>query len=91
MIEDPVAGSNSLVKEGLENNDLISLLDESHESAQHSFTLVSSQALGPDQIISPSFAPVVIVTSVSGFSWRSKNGEYASARAFFRRGRPYLR
>ena len=90
MSEDPQTGSNSLVEEGFENNDLISLLDESHESAQHSFTLVSSQVLDPDHVISPSFAPVVIVTSVSGFSWRPKNGEYASARAFFRRGRPYV-
>lgn len=37
----------------------------------------------------PSFAPVVMDTSVSGFRVRPKNGEYASARAFFRRGRPY--
>ena len=36
----------------------------------------------------PSFAPVVIVTSVSGLSVRPKNGEYASAMAFFSRGRP---
>jgi hypothetical protein len=33
MGEDSSAGSNSLVKEGFENNDLISLLDESHEGA----------------------------------------------------------
>ena len=36
----------------------------------------------------PSFAPVVIVTSVSEFIFRSKKGEYASAIAFFNRGRP---
>lgn len=36
----------------------------------------------------PSFAPVVIVTSVSGFMVRPKKGEYASARAFFSRGLP---
>jgi hypothetical protein len=38
----------------------------------------------------PSFAPVVIVTSVSGSNWRPKDGEYASARAFFKRGRPCI-
>lgn len=36
----------------------------------------------------PSFAPVVIVTSVSGSIPLPKNGEYASAIAFFNRGRP---
>lgn len=38
----------------------------------------------------PSFAPVVTVTSVSGFNARPKEDEYASAMAFLRRGRPYL-
>jgi len=38
----------------------------------------------------PSLAPVVIVTSVSGLSVLPKNGEYASAMAFFSLGRPYI-
>ena len=36
----------------------------------------------------PSFAPVVIVTSVSGLIDFPKNGEYALAIAFFSLGRP---
>ena len=36
----------------------------------------------------PSLAPVVMVTSVSGFIFLAKKGEYASAIAFFNRGRP---
>lgn len=39
----------------------------------------------------PSFAPVVIVTSLSGSSVRPKDLEYASAIAFFSLGRPYWR
>lgn len=38
----------------------------------------------------PSFAPVVMVTSVSGLISFPKNGEYAFAMAFFSRGRPCL-
>jgi len=38
----------------------------------------------------PSFAPVVIVTSVFGFSSLPQNGEYESAIAFFNLGRPYF-
>lgn len=40
--------------------------------------------------LSPSFAPVVIETSVSGFNFFPKKGEYASAMACLRRGRPYV-
>ena len=36
----------------------------------------------------PSLAPVVMVTSVSGFRVRPKNGEYAAATAAFNRGLP---
>ena len=43
-----------------------------------------------DNVDQPSFAPVVIVTSVSGFSFRPHSGEYESAIAFFRRGRPLV-
>lgn len=39
---------------------------------------------------SPSLAPVVMVTSVSGSSLRPQVGEYASAMAFLRRGRPLV-
>lgn len=39
---------------------------------------------------SPSFAPVVMVTSVSGLSCRPQSGVYASAIAFFSRGRPLV-
>ena len=38
----------------------------------------------------PSFAPVVMVTSFSGSRVRPKKGEYASAKAFFRRGLPLV-
>src|SRR5436305_1936427 len=38
----------------------------------------------------PSFAPVVIVTSVSGSSCLPKNGEYAAAIAFLSRGLPLV-
>jgi hypothetical protein len=38
----------------------------------------------------PSFAPVVIVTSVSGFNCLPQCGEYASAIAFFSLGRPFV-
>ena len=37
----------------------------------------------------PSFAPVVITTSVSGFTGLSMMGLYASAMAFLSLGRPY--
>lgn len=38
----------------------------------------------------PSLAPVVMVTSVSGSSFRPQYGEYASAMAFFSLGRPLV-
>lgn len=38
----------------------------------------------------PSFAPVVMVTSVFGLTSRPRNGEYAFAIAFFNRGRPLI-
>jgi hypothetical protein len=44
----------------------------------------------PFGAIVPSFAPVVIVTSVSGFSCLPQSGEYASAIAFFSLGRPLV-
>jgi hypothetical protein len=41
-------------------------------------------------VVVPSFAPVVIVTSVSGFSCLPQSGEYASAIAFLSLGRPFV-
>ena len=38
----------------------------------------------------PSFAPVVMVTSVLGLTSRPRKGEYASAIAFFNLGRPFI-
>lgn len=38
----------------------------------------------------PSFAPLVMVISVLGFSSLPKKGEYASAIAFFNLGRPWM-
>lgn len=43
-----------------------------------------------EQLSIPSFAPVVIVTSVTGSIFLPQNGEYASARAFFKDGRPVV-
>ena len=41
-------------------------------------------------ILQPSFAPVVIVTSISGSSFRPHKGEYEFAIAFLRRGLPLV-
>ena len=38
----------------------------------------------------PSFAPVVMVTSVLAFTSRPRKGEYASAIALFNLGRPLI-
>lgn len=82
-----------LVKEGLENNDLVTGLNETHESTQHALIIFPRSVLAVRHLLarnhSPSFAPVVIVTSVSGSKVRPKDAEYASAMAFFRRGRPW--
>ena len=43
-----------------------------------------------ERLISPSFAPVVIVTSVSGSNLRPQYGAYASEIAFFSRGLPLV-
>ncbi len=49
----------------------------------------SPGSINPIKALSiPSLAPVVMVTSVSGFIFLPKKGEYASAIAFFNRGRP---
>jgi hypothetical protein len=81
----------ALIKEWLKYNNLVALFNKAHECRQHAYqsgkssSLCSSLSYNP-----PSFAPVVIVTSVSGLSCRPKKGEYASAMAFFNRGLPYL-
>lgn len=80
-----------LVKERFEDDHLISRFDETHEGTEHSWInpLIQIHHIMQNDI-EPSFAPVVIVTSVSGFSWRPKEAEYASAMAFFSRGRPCI-
>ena len=52
-------------------------------------TTSSPTSINPMKALSiPSFAPVVMVTSVFGLISLPKNGEYASAIAFFNLGRP---
>lgn len=72
---------NLLVEEGLKDNDLITGFNKSHESTEHSYNgikpLVPHEAHRTIPICQniPSFAPVVIVTSVSGFKVLPKKGE----------------
>lgn len=72
-----------LVKEGLKDDDLITRLNESHKGAQHSYNrppmlelaTILSTSLQSIQVNSPSLAPVVMVTSVSGLIFRPQKGE----------------
>ena len=66
--------ANLLVKEGLKDYNFIALFNKTHESTQHSYPELA-QGLLPNMVPQPSFAPVVIVTSVSGFSCLPHNGE----------------
>lgn len=80
-----------LVKERLKDDNFIAGFNETHKSTEHALDIWS--APNPTCCTcypSPSFAPVVIETSVSGLIFLPKKGEYASAMACLRRGRPYI-
>jgi hypothetical protein len=84
-----------LVKERFENNHFIAGVKEGHESTEHAYQTISSypsleEGGRGSSCISPSLAPVVMVTSVSGSSCLLKDDEYTAARAFLRRCRPYV-
>lgn len=77
-----VTRRNLLVEEWLKDDDLVTGLNEAHESTQHSYrdglesaAHIRYNSENCDNILPPSLAPVVIETSVSGFSVRPKNGE----------------
>lgn len=64
-----------LVKEGLENDNFVALLNKAHEGTQHPYRLSVATLPAPPRAPLPSFAPLVIVTSVSGFRVLPKEGE----------------
>jgi hypothetical protein len=72
------AGRRILIEEWLEDNDLISVLNESHKGTQHAYLteldgyIKLAFAYGPGL---PSLAPLVMTTSVSGLIVLPKNGE----------------
>lgn len=66
---------DGLVEERLEDDDLVALLEEGHEGAQHACTVPVSGRGGRPETVAPSFAPVVMVTSLSGSRVRPKKGE----------------
>ena len=69
----------------------ISMLDMYWSKKGSKIITSSPGSMKPMNALSiPSFAPVVMVTSVSGLMVRSKKGEYAFAMAFLRRGRPFV-
>jgi hypothetical protein len=75
-----VAGLNVdvlLVKEWLEDDDFVARLNKGHEGAEHAYLDISSLPSNRrcQRGSSPSLAPVVMVTSVSGSSVRPQKGE----------------
>jgi hypothetical protein len=67
-----------LIKEWLEDDDLISLLNKPHKGTQHAYftgldgCIILSSSCHP---VLPSLAPLVMTTSVSGLSVLPKKGE----------------
>lgn len=79
-VDDLAAGhldvADILVEKGLKDDDLIPGLDEGHEGAQHACCKSTSCQMDVAlEEYKPSFAPVVMVISVSGSSVRPQNGE----------------
>jgi hypothetical protein len=69
----------SLIKKGFEDNDLVTRFDKAHKSTEHAWTSGQREVqlcihMLP-MVHPPSFAPVVIETSVSGFNFLPKKGE----------------
>jgi hypothetical protein len=64
-----------LIKEWFEHDHLVAFFNKCHKSAEHAFETVKRRMEQGIFAYSPSFAPVVIVTSVLGSISRPMKGE----------------